>query len=90
VAKAVGEEAKHMRNRGLGTRYDMDYILEMIKEHGPVSRKKIDDVLMTKLPDVLSTDQKKKRIHYYLFKLSKAGKIRNKGSRRSPQWIICA
>lgn len=88
VAKAVGEEAKHIRNRGLGTKYDMDYILGMIREHGPVSRKKIDDVLMTRLPDVLSIDQKKKRIHYYLFKLSKARKIRNEGSRRSPKWII--
>ena len=88
VAKAVGEEAKHMRNRGLGTRYDMDYILGMIKEHGPVSRKKIDDVLMTRLPDVLSNEQKRRRIHYYLFKLSKKGKIRNEGSRRCPRWLI--
>jgi len=88
VAKAVGEEAKHMGNRGLGTKYDMDFIQGMIKEHGPVSRAKIDDLLMTRLPDVLSREQKKKRIHYYLFKLSKQGKIRNEGSRRSPKWVI--
>ncbi|HCC28564.1 MAG TPA: hypothetical protein DEQ03_00645 [Marinilabiliales bacterium] len=85
IAKAVGDEAIHMRNLGLGSTYDMDYILKLINKHGPVTRKKIDETLMNKLPDYLSSEQKKKRINYYLFKMAKARKIHNEGSRRSPK-----
>lgn len=88
VAKAVGEEAKHISNRGLGSRYDMDMIYDLIREHGPVSRQKIDELLLKRLPDILTGDQKKRRIHYYLTLLAKQGKIINKGSRRLSQWVL--
>jgi len=87
VAKAIGEEAKHMRNRSLGTKYDMDTILEMVRQHGPVSRKSIDELLMTRLPDLMTPDQKKHRIHYYLLQLSRQEKIKNSGTRKKPLWI---
>jgi ATP-dependent DNA helicase RecG len=89
VAKAIGESAQHIRNRGLGSRYDMDQIFELIKKHGPVARNEVDKLLLDRLPEILSQNQKKRRIHYYLTVLAREGKIINIGSRRLPQWTCC-
>ena len=89
VAKAVGESAQHIKNRGLGSRYDMDQIFELVCKHGPVTRQIIDELLLNRLPEILSENQKKRRIHYYLTVLAREGKIINKGSRRLPQWVCC-
>jgi ATP-dependent DNA helicase RecG len=87
VAKAIGESAQHIKNRGLGSQYDMDQIYDLVQKHGPVTRRVIDELLLERLPAVLSEDQKKRRIHYYLSVLAREGKIVNKGSRRAPQWV---
>lgn len=86
VARAIGESAQHMKNRGMGVQYDMDQIYGLVLKHAPVTRREIDNLLMSRLPDVMSESQKKRRIHYYLTVLAKESKIVNRGSRRAPRW----
>lgn len=87
IAAMTGQKAQHIRNRGFDRQYYLDMILALIREHGPVSRSDIDRLLLDKLPDVLSGQQKKTKIHNLLRELAgPAGKIRNSGSRRTPQW----
>ena len=62
----------------------------MVKEHGPVSREKIDEMLMKKLPDVLTEKQKKDKIHNLLSELSRNEVIRNIGTRGQSQWQSAA
>ncbi|MBV5275050.1 MAG: putative DNA binding domain-containing protein [Lamprocystis purpurea] len=88
VAAAVGEKARHIRDRGFDRKYYEDLILALVKEHQPVTREDIDRLLLDKLPEVLDDGQKENRIHNLLGKLAKQGQIRNAGSRRCPRWVL--
>jgi ATP-dependent DNA helicase RecG len=89
VASVTGLKARHIRDRGLNKRYYQDMILELIRTHGPVTRNDIDSLLMDKLPEVLTEEQKRARIHYLLHELrGPLGLIRNSGSRTRPAWIL--
>lgn len=86
VARLTGQEARHILERGFNKRYYLDLIVALVKEHGPVSRKKIDQLLSGKLPDVMSEKQKNVKIHNLLSELSREQVICNSGSRSKPLW----
>jgi len=89
LASATGEEVLHIRYKGLDKKYYKDFILALIREHGPISRKKINELLLDKLPEILTEKQKKTKIHNLLSELSRReGKIVNLGSRKYPSWIM--
>lgn len=87
LAKATGEAARHIRERGFDKRYYLDMILALVREHGPVERKDVDDVLIPKLPDRLNDQQKRRKVHNLLQELRRAGKITNHGTRAHPRWV---
>lgn len=60
-----------------------------MREHEPVpvDRKDVDQLLLTKLPDRLSQEQKLRKVHNLLQELRRSGLIDNRGSRSKPQWV---
>jgi ATP-dependent DNA helicase RecG len=87
VAAATGQKAQHIRNRGFDSRYYRDLVVALVREHQPVSREDIDRLLLDKLPEVLSHEQKLSKVHNLISSLS--GKaIRNAGTRQSPRWVL--
>jgi len=88
IAKAIGESAQHIVDRGLEIDYYQKIILELIKKHKPVTRVEIDRLLLDKLPAVLTPAQKKARIHNYISALAAKQLIKNMGSRRCPKWVV--
>ena len=94
LAKLYGVTTKRLnqqvkRNRGFDKKYYQDMILALIREHGSVKRQDIDELILPKLPEVLSQKQKKAKIHNLLTELSiKMKKIKNIGSRKLPQWVL--
>lgn len=87
VAAVAGEKAQHIRNRGFDSKYYRDLIVALVRAHQPVSREDIDKLLLDKLPEVLTQEQKLSKIHNLLSSLS--GKmIRNTGSRGAPSWVL--
>ena len=62
-------------------------IVELVRKHQPVTREKIDQMLLDKLPEVLSTEQKLTKIHNLLASLS-GKRIRNDGVRGKPKWVL--
>lgn len=87
VAAVAGQKAQHIRNRGFDSQYYRDMIVALVRAHQPVSREDIDKLLLDKLPEVLSQEQKLSKIHNLLSSLS--GKtIRNAGSRAISQWVL--
>ncbi|MDE1951177.1 MAG: putative DNA binding domain-containing protein [Betaproteobacteria bacterium] len=90
VAAVTGEKARHIRNRGFDSQYYRDLIIALVREHQPVSREDIDGLLLDKLPDVLTQEQKLNRIHNLLRQLAEAKIIANVGSRRWPKWVLVA
>jgi ATP-dependent DNA helicase RecG len=90
VAKATGEAARHIRERGFDQQYYLDLILAMVREHGPVGREEIDQLLLAKLPDRLTEVQKRRKINNLIQKLRRSGNILNRGSRHRPAWVLVA
>jgi ATP-dependent DNA helicase RecG len=88
VAKATGEAGRHIRERGLDKKYYVDLVLELLRQHGPVSRKDVDQLLVAKLPDRMNEKQKLSKIHNLLQELRSEGRIENQGSRAAPEWVI--
>lgn len=88
VAKAAGEAGRHIRERGFDKQYYLDLILALVREHGPVTRKDIDQLLVPKLPDRLTEQQKLRRINNLLLELRRAGEIENRGPRAKPAWVL--
>jgi ATP-dependent DNA helicase RecG len=90
VAKAAGEAARHIRERGFDQQYYLDLILALAREHGPVGREEIDQLLLAKLPDRLTAEQKRRKISNLLQKLRRAGSVQNRGTRHRPAWVLAA
>jgi len=88
VAAVAGQKAQHIRNRGFDSQYYRDLIVALVREHQPVSRQDIDTLLLVKLPEILTEDQKLNRIHNLLRQLADAGQIQNAGGRRWPKWVL--
>lgn len=87
VSAATGDKARHIRSRGFDNRYYRDLIVDLVREHQPVSREDIDKLLLDKLPDILTAEQKVNRVHNLLVSLS-GKRIRNAGTRQASQWVL--
>lgn len=88
VAKATGEAGRHILEKGFDRQYYLDLILELVREHEPVTRRDVDQVLVPKLPDRLSEEQKRRMVHNLLQELRRADRIQNRGTRAAPRWVI--
>jgi ATP-dependent DNA helicase RecG len=89
IAAATGQKARHIRDKGFDNQYYRDLIIEIIRTHQPVSRGDIDGLLLDKLPEVLSPNQKRAKIHNLLASLAREHRvIINTGSRKKPQWVL--
>lgn len=89
IAAATGQKARHIRDKGFNNQYYRDLILEIIRTHQPVSREEIDRLLLDKLPEILTPEQKRAKIHNLLTSLARKSRaIVNTGSRKKPQWVL--
>ncbi len=87
VAKATGQKASYSKNKGFDKKYYLDMILKAVREHGSLSRRDIDELILDKLPDIYDSKQKKVKINNLISELSRNGQIINKGSDRHPVWV---
>ena len=88
IAAATGEKARHIRDRGLDDQHYQDWIVELVRTHQPVTRQDINQLLLDKLPEVLTEKQKLNKIHNLLGKLSRRqGRILKEGGRRYSNYV---
>jgi ATP-dependent DNA helicase RecG len=87
MAKATGDTARHIRQRGLDKRFYLDLILELVRVHGPVGRKELDELLLPKLPERMTEAQKRVKVQNLVQELRRGGRIENRGSRSEPKWV---
>ena len=84
----TGDAGRHIRERGFDKQYYLDLIIALVREHGPVSRKEIDQVLIPKLPDRLTDAQKRSRVSNLIQALRCSNLIVNRGTRAQPAWEL--
>lgn len=88
VAKVTGAAGRHIRERGFDKQYYLDLILALVRQHQPVGRADVDQLVAPKLPDRLSDEQKRRKVQNLLQELREAGRIRNRGTRSKPMWVL--
>ena len=89
IAAATGEKARHIREKGFNSETYQDLLLDIVRQHQPVAREEIDAMLLDKLPEILSPEQKRKKIHNLLYELShRQRRILNTGSKRKSKWVL--
>lgn len=89
IAAATEEKAKYIRYRGFDKQYYRDMIIEFIDRNGSASRREINDLLLNKLPEILTAKQKKSKINNLLAEMSnKVRIIENIGSRKYSRWVL--
>ncbi len=89
VAKVTGQTSRHIKAGGLDQEFYRELLLKLIRKHGPVSRPEIDGLLFDKLPGVLTSEQKKNKIHNLIQEQKREGRIKNIGGRGpSSRWVL--
>lgn len=87
IAEKTGEKAQYIKNRGLDNEYYRTCITTLLEKYPRSSRKEINSLIFEKLADVLTEEQKTKKISNILSAMSKLGLIKNMGSDRNPEWV---
>ncbi len=79
LAKATGDKAEYIKQRGIDDGYCQKIILDYLEKFGIGKKIDFEAILLDKLPDVLSDKQKRNKIKNNLQKLKSKGLIYTEG-----------
>tara|TARA_B100000678_G_scaffold261048_1_gene242300 strand:+ start:262 stop:1905 length:1644 start_codon:yes stop_codon:yes gene_type:complete len=88
VAAATSTMADYVRTRAQDDEFYAKLLVDYLAGAGTASRKDINQLLLDKLSDALTTEQKLKKVANLLTKLRRHGVIVNTGPRAAPQWQL--
>lgn len=74
-SQAIDERAKYIKNKGLNETFYRNLILDFLEKWGEGTRRNFDDLLLEKLPDAMTEQQKKAKVGNLLTALRKANRI---------------
>ena len=88
VADIVGQKAVYVRNKGLDDDISKQLIVKALGSMGEASKKDLMEVLEKALPEVLSEEQKSKKVSNLLQALKKDDVIEVSGVNRYSKWYV--
>ncbi|WP_413975616.1 RNA-binding domain-containing protein [Stenotrophomonas acidaminiphila] len=88
IAAATASKADYIRTRAFDDEHYTKLLTEYLKKYQRANRAEINQLLLDKLSDALTEEQKVKKIDNLLTKLRRAGRIHNAGSRGQPAWAL--
>jgi ATP-dependent DNA helicase RecG len=89
IAELTGEKEEYVKLRGFQDNYYKKLILEYISKYQQASRQDINKLILDRLPEILSNEQKINKIKNIMYAMSSKDKsITNKGTRKNPLWHI--
>jgi ATP-dependent DNA helicase RecG len=88
VADAVGQKARYIHNRGFDDKYYQQLVLDYLQAYGKATRSELDELLLTKLPSVLTSEQKANKVRNLLQSMRRAGMMTCVGPRTSAVWFL--
>lgn len=75
VANTIGQKAEYTKLKGLNDDYYIKMILTALAQHKKLRKADFERLLLNKLPDILTAEQKTRKISNLLSKLRKQNKI---------------
>ena len=88
VANSVGQKANYIRNKGLDDDICKQLIIKALEAMGEASKQDLMEILEKALPDVLSEEQKSKKVSNLLQAMKKEGMIAVRGTNRYAKWYL--
>jgi ATP-dependent DNA helicase RecG len=88
VADIVGQKAAYVRNKGLDDDVCKQLIIKALESMGEASKQELMDVLEKALPEVLSDEQKSKKVSNLLQAMKREGVIATRGTNRYAKWYM--
>ncbi len=88
IAKATGSVTAYLRTRGQDDAFYVKQITDYLTVNGEASRADINQLLLGKLSDVLTDEQRYTKVSNLLGKLRRRGVIVNVGSDAAPRWQL--
>ena len=88
VADLVGQKAAYVRNKGLDDAICKQLILKALESMGEASKQELLDVLGNALSEVLSNEQKSKKVSNLLQLMKQDGSIDVNGRNRYAKWRL--
>lgn len=88
VADWTGQKASYIRNKGLDDGYYRELVTDYLKRYGQATRKDLDELLLSKLPEVLEVAQKAHKIRNLLQSMRLDGLIHRTGPKMSAVWHL--
>jgi len=88
VAAATDQKVEYIRHRSFDDGYFCDLILHYLQEFREGRRKDFERLLEGKLSDLLTSEQKKSKVHNLIQRLKRDGKIIPDGKTSSAVWKI--
>jgi len=82
------EGAAYIRTRSQDDDHYMKLVTDFLEKFDNANRKEINDLLLSKLSDMLSDDEKLKKVSNLLTKMRIGGFIKNNGTRSRPIWTL--
>jgi ATP-dependent DNA helicase RecG len=79
IAKVAGEKAAYIRNKAFDDKYFKDLIIEFLSKFKSGTRTDFENLLLSKMSDVLTVKQKSDKVKNILQALKKENKIRLNG-----------
>lgn len=87
VADWTNQKAAYIRNRGLDDGYYRTLVTDYLSKYGRATRKELDDLLLSKLPDVLDSSQKASKVKNLLQAMRRSGLIHRVGPKATATWL---
>lgn len=88
VADIVGQKAAYVRNKGLDDDICKQLIIKALESMGEASKQELMEVLEKALPEVLSNEQKSKKVSNLLQAMKKEGIISVTGTNKYAKWYL--
>lgn len=88
VADATANKADYIRTRAQDDEFYAKLLTDYLEKFGQASRAEVNKLLLDKLSDALTSEQKDDKIGNLLTKLRRKGRICNTGSRGHPIWTL--
>jgi ATP-dependent DNA helicase RecG len=88
IAAVTDTKADYIKKRAFDRDYYKKLVLKYLEQYETASRENIDELLMDKISDALSYEQKKNYINNLLQEMRREGYIEPLGRARGTRWVI--
>ena len=87
VAKVAGSRTEYIRNRAFDDEHYKQMILAYLDKFKSANRTEIESLILDKLSEALSEEQKQNKIHNLISSLSRTGVIRKIDGKMKGRWV---